>query len=483
MKKITILRTMTAIALMFAVNITAYAQFAGGAGTRQNPYQIATVEQLVQLATYVNVADTNYNNKIYILQNDLDLNVEPYNTGKGWIPIGKLVTWGNQQPFKGVFNGNHKKITGLYINDTALNFAGLFGLLAEGATVRGIGLENVNIVARDYVGGVVGFVFTGEVRSSHTTGRIEGRQWVGGIVGGTDVTEIALCYSTANVSGSGLLGGIAGDVNENSHLSDCYSTGNVTGIHDMVGGIAGRVSHESSLSRSYATGTISGRWEVGGIAGVLAFDNTLSNCVALNLRVTETGGTDEVGRVAGANHESTLANNAAFINMRNKDNNTTWNNKGADEIDGADITSQTITTDGSLGGRFGAPIWTVENGKLPGLLDSTVDIPKHLHEQMTSIRTVSDNMVVRVYPNPTQGELRITNYELGIGNDNIGANPRLLSEVEVRVRSITIYDISGRFVGVYYLRSAIETTIDISHLPTGIYFLKIGDEMVKVVKN
>jgi len=46
-----------------------------------------------------------------------------------------------------------------------------------------------------------------------------------------------------------------------------------------------------------------------------------------------------------------------------------------------------------------------------------------------------------------------------------------------------INDLMGRNVGAYNIRPEnTETIIDISHLPTGVYVLKIGNERVKVVK-
>jgi hypothetical protein len=76
-----------------------------------------------------------------------------------------------------------------------------------------------------------------------------------------------------------------------------------------------------------------------------------------------------------------------------------------------------------------------------------------------------------VFPNPTSGQLRITNYES--------------SNVE-----IGIYDISGRVVfttNVETHTTSLQsdgniTTLDISYLPAGIYFLRIGNETVKIVK-
>jgi len=73
---------------------------------------------------------------------------------------------------------------------------------------------------------------------------------------------------------------------------------------------------------------------------------------------------------------------------------------------------------------------------------------------------------ILVYPNPTAGELRIENGEL-------------------RIKSVEIFDVYGRIVGTYPCGRP-ETAIDISYLPTGIYFVKIrteaGDVVRKVVK-
>ena len=84
---------------------------------------------------------------------------------------------------------------------------------------------------------------------------------------------------------------------------------------------------------------------------------------------------------------------------------------------------------------------------------------------------------IRVYPNPTTGELRITNYELGI-------------------TGIEVFDVYGRKLSSNHLiptssNHLISTSsnhlINISHLPAGIYFVKIttdtGAQMQKIIKN
>jgi hypothetical protein len=75
-----------------------------------------------------------------------------------------------------------------------------------------------------------------------------------------------------------------------------------------------------------------------------------------------------------------------------------------------------------------------------------------------------DDVQLNIYPNPTTGELRITNYEL-------------------RIKDVEVYDVLGRKEKGERKK---EDIVDISHLPAGIYFIKIttevGDQTQKVIK-
>jgi hypothetical protein len=68
-----------------------------------------------------------------------------------------------------------------------------------------------------------------------------------------------------------------------------------------------------------------------------------------------------------------------------------------------------------------------------------------------------------VYPNPTTGELRITNYEL-------------------RIENVEIFDVYGRKISSHHLTPASSDHIDISHLPAGVYFVRVDGVIAKVVK-
>ncbi|MCL2073975.1 MAG: T9SS type A sorting domain-containing protein, partial [Marinilabiliaceae bacterium] len=81
------------------------------------------------------------------------------------------------------------------------------------------------------------------------------------------------------------------------------------------------------------------------------------------------------------------------------------------------------------------------------------------------INNISQNSKLHVYPNPTNGKFSVVSSEMS-------------------VVSIEILDIAGRLVHrepCTVNRENLE--IDISHLSNGIYFVKVGNEMVKIVKN
>ena len=91
-------------------------------------------------------------------------------------------------------------------------------------------------------------------------------------------------------------------------VANSYATGNVSSSEDRAGGVAGYIGRwilpsgaaVGSVTNSFAAGNVSGGAYVGGVAGYVARDASLTNSVALNARITRTGGfLMSFGRVAG----------------------------------------------------------------------------------------------------------------------------------------------------------------------------------------
>lgn len=181
-----------------------------------DPYLIKTAADLAKLAELVNSDDSdtrdNYNNKHYMLENDIDLSY--YQSGEGWTPIGENDT----KPFKGIFDGNGNVITGLCINRSGASDQGLFGYM-NGGTVKNLGVINVSISGGVYTGGITGRMYNNSiVENCYVTGSISGTsntesadRYVGGLAGFVSASTIEKCYIVCDVSSDGrYVGGIAG---------------------------------------------------------------------------------------------------------------------------------------------------------------------------------------------------------------------------------------------------------------------------------
>lgn len=234
--------------------------FAGGDGTSENPYQVATAEQLDKVREHLD--------KHFIQTADIDLGGSPWSDNEGWEPIGNS---GNQ--FTGTFNGNGKVITGLTINSPATDYQGLFGYMSSGAEIVNIGLEGVNVKGKICVGGLVGLNDAGTITNSFSNGIVEGSdQSIGGLAGCNYSGSIILnSYSEVTISGGQIAGGLVGA--NYGTISNSFSTGSVTGTY-TIGGLAGLNAHaDSDINNCYSTASVTGVNTTGGLVG----DNNYGN--------------------------------------------------------------------------------------------------------------------------------------------------------------------------------------------------------------
>ena len=148
-----------------------YIIFDGGSGTKEDPYLVATAEQLNNVRYHLN--------KHFIQTADIDLS--SYNAGSDWEPIGSYSPYA---PFTGTFDGNGKTISNLTIKRSTTNYAGLFGF-ARYSHIKNVKLEKVDVTGQDNVGGLVGYNDNGLIINSYATGTMTGSKYVGGLVGQT----------------------------------------------------------------------------------------------------------------------------------------------------------------------------------------------------------------------------------------------------------------------------------------------------------
>jgi hypothetical protein len=279
----------------------------------------------------------------YMLMNNIALSDSGAGyDSSGWQPIGT-----QSNPFKGTFDGNGHKITGLWMDRGSTKDVGLFGW-TQGATIKNLGVEigGRGVKGKDAVGGIVGSMHSSDsITNSYSTGSVSGISWVGGIAGYLyGSCSITNSYSTGSVSG-GVVGGIVGYMYSSS-ITNSYSTGSVSGS-SQVGGIAGYVRISSSITNSYSTGSVSGSGSyVGGIAGAMA-SGSITNNAAINPSVS--GGSD-ANRIVGYIYSSTVSNNFA-LNTMTVTGTASYGNAGTSKTI-TDLTTQSTYSSG-LGWNFG----------------------------------------------------------------------------------------------------------------------------------
>lgn len=192
--------------------------YAGGDGSKTNPYEIATAEQLAKLARDVNNGNTPqaFLGKYFKLTADINL------SGGIWMPIGKYYNYGNgngdNRLFFGKFDGNGHVIKNMHIQWKGTDAKSAWGLFStlQGAsstsltTVTNLIIENAKVEKEpgfepygpDYKVGVV----AGEIYGNTELSNI--------IIRGSEIKDNDETY---NINNESKIGGIAGNVQTDSN--------------------------------------------------------------------------------------------------------------------------------------------------------------------------------------------------------------------------------------------------------------------------
>ena len=207
-----------------------------GDGTKENPYQIATLENLYWLAQ--NPIVCNIGN--YFIQ-VADINAaktREYGDGEGWVPIGIAAL-----PFAATYYGNGHTLDSLFINRPFEDNQGLFGKTDFFGIIDSIGITNADITGYNNVGTLCGNLSITRIGNCYSTGKVYGSgSNVGGLVGeAITMGFIGNCYSSADVTGGNSVGGLIGSTTRYSIVDQCYSTGAVVG-NNATGGLVGTIT-------------------------------------------------------------------------------------------------------------------------------------------------------------------------------------------------------------------------------------------------
>ena len=303
-------------------------KFAGGTGTKDDPYQIANAGQLAKLAEEVNsgIPEQTHSGEYFKLTAPIDL------SGKRWVPIG----YGNEisHSFSGFFDGNNQVITGLYVDERGNGVcAGLFGHVAaisDEPVLKNIRIENATIYAGDspdssahtYGAGVLAgnltllggssASFIG-VENCQGTGKVDSEMKAGGLLGSASYANVSDCSADVTVIGTRISGGFIGDIFLGSY-KNCTAKGSVSGGW-ATGGFAGSVfGYDASveIERCASYGDVTANdWNTGGFVGYLE-KGKISNSVSYgNVTNTVAGANPKIGGFSGTNFGGEIQNCSA----------------------------------------------------------------------------------------------------------------------------------------------------------------------------
>lgn len=197
-----------------------------------------------------------------------------------WTPVGDSST-----PFKGTFDGDGHKITGLKI--TSGSYIGLFGYVGEGATIKNVNLVGANVFGVKRVGALIGQIKGNATVSnctvdstSHVTGSDSNTGGlIGEAAGGITVKlEKLINYATVmntESEGTSRAAGIIAQVTSGANvtITNCVNNGAITTNNGYAGGIvaakqgSSKVSFENCSNAGTLTGNYTGSliaWLVGG---------------------------------------------------------------------------------------------------------------------------------------------------------------------------------------------------------------------------
>lgn len=282
-------------------------KFAGGTGTKDDPYRIENGEQLAKLAKDVSAGNT-HKGEYFRLEKNVDLSAHR------WIPIGDF-GGSSYKSFEGFLDGNCKTISGMVVDQSKdQQSAGLFGYISNATNGNEVGVKDLTIAnAALYVDESI----LADPRGFVSAGILVAGAMVNDGYKGTGVFENISVSGTITVkatNGSNKIGGLIGDDNR-CIVRNCATDVTITGASN-TGGMTG-ISCTTTFENCTAKGRISGLWGLGGFVGYATTSNgndkttesTFTNCIA---DVAVEASDWNVGGFVGFAKFGTFKNSASF---------------------------------------------------------------------------------------------------------------------------------------------------------------------------
>lgn len=336
------------------------------------------------------------------------------------IDIGQY-KWVSINGFLGDFDGGHHIIKGLYINELT-DYHGLFGII-NGGNYRKIEIDSAWVKCKEYAGVLCGLVRNASIIDCNMSGIVQGDLNVGGIAGGGESGVVVDRCSTIGMvqAKHHYAGGIFGDMNIGV-IRNSYSRCNVT-INGWfgVGGLIGPC-YSGTIENCYANGSVVGFMYSGGLLGILRSyewaPSMVRNCyVAGNVNGTGViiGSTDADPQISNCyglkNNETNPLIGPAESGYENGypivSDTASFNNYGvlanAITVNGIDYTDLLSALNAWVDANNADSLyshWVADSAMVNG------GFPL-LGCQVGHGISESETILVSIYPNPTNGQIKI----------------------------------------------------------------------------
>ncbi|MGB2809400.1 MAG: hypothetical protein WBC22_16785, partial [Sedimentisphaerales bacterium] len=282
--------------------LLAQAKYGGGDGTADNPYQIASVEHLVEMGR----TQSDYESH-FILMADLDMAGTVYKRAiigpdlddKEWGPQGG-------KAFDGVFDGGGHTISNFTAENRSVHYLALFGHLEENAVIKNLNLVDANVKGSKIVSCFAASL-EGTIENCSVTGQLSGIYVVGGLVGFLDNASIknSMCDVTITAyedsSRFDRVGGLVAHSQFGS-IDSSFSKCNIVAKNrfDYGGGVVG--INSGTITNSYCEGVSLLSETRGQSVGAFCGHNngSIRNCLAFDFKVMCKG--SEIGGFVGSNN-------------------------------------------------------------------------------------------------------------------------------------------------------------------------------------
>lgn len=310
-------------------------KFAGGTGTKDDPYRIENGEQLAKLAKDVSARNT-HKGEYFRLEKNVDLSAHR------WIPIGDF-GGSSYKSFEGFLDGNCKTISGMVVDQSKdKQSAGLFGYISNATNGNEVGVKDLTIAnaalyvdesiladpngfvsAGILVAGVMvndGYKGTGVFENISVSGTItvkatNGSNKIGGLIGDDNRCIVRNCATDVTITEASNTGGMTG-ISCNTTFENCTAKGRISGLWGLGGfvGYATTSNGNDKTTESTFTNCIAdvaveaSDWNVGGFVGFAEFGTFKNSASFGNVTSTVTGWEPRVGGFVGC------AGNVTFVN-------------------------------------------------------------------------------------------------------------------------------------------------------------------------